>query len=128
MKFGYTIVYVPEVTAAIEFWERAFGLTRRFVDETGSYGELATGETVLSFAADSMATANHLTIRPNRAEDDAPGIELALVTDDVEAAFDQAIAAGATAIAAAEVKPWGQTVAYVRDLNGVLIELCTPIS
>jgi hypothetical protein len=22
-------------------------------------------------------------------------------------------------------KPWGQTVAYVRDLDGFLVELCT---
>jgi lactoylglutathione lyase len=25
------------------------------------------------------------------------------------------------------VKPWGQTVAYVRDLNGTLVELGTPV-
>lgn len=24
-------------------------------------------------------------------------------------------------------KPWGQTVGYVRDINGVLIELCSPM-
>jgi lactoylglutathione lyase len=24
-------------------------------------------------------------------------------------------------------KPWGQTVAYVRDLDGHLVELCTPM-
>jgi lactoylglutathione lyase len=23
--------------------------------------------------------------------------------------------------------PWGQTVAYVRDNNGFLVELCTPM-
>jgi hypothetical protein len=25
------------------------------------------------------------------------------------------------------VKPWGQTVAYLRDINGVLVELATPM-
>jgi uncharacterized glyoxalase superfamily protein PhnB len=56
----------------------------------------------------------------------APGIELALVTDDVEAAFARAVAAGATPVKNPEVMPWGQTVSYVRDANGVLVEICTP--
>jgi hypothetical protein len=25
-------------------------------------------------------------------------------------------------------KPWGQVVAYVRDLNGYLVEICTPMA
>ena len=31
MRFGYTILYVEDVTVAIEFDERAFGLSRRFI-------------------------------------------------------------------------------------------------
>jgi hypothetical protein len=26
-----------------------------------------------------------------------------------------------------EVMPWGQTIAYVADINGFLVELCTPV-
>ncbi|MDR7307276.1 hypothetical protein J2X15_002563 [Rhodoferax saidenbachensis] len=26
-----------------------------------------------------------------------------------------------------EVMPWGQTIAYVADSNGFLVELCTPM-
>jgi hypothetical protein len=25
------------------------------------------------------------------------------------------------------VKPWGQTVSYVRDLDGFLVEICSPM-
>jgi lactoylglutathione lyase len=25
-------------------------------------------------------------------------------------------------------KPWGQTVAYVRDLDGFLVEICTSVA
>jgi uncharacterized glyoxalase superfamily protein PhnB len=49
------------------------------------------------------------------------------VTSDVEKAFARAVAAGALAIAEPAPKPWGQTVAYVRDDSGFLVELCTPI-
>jgi len=41
MKFGYTIVYVPDVLASVEFFEKAFGLKRRLVHESG-YGEMDT--------------------------------------------------------------------------------------
>jgi lactoylglutathione lyase len=51
MKFGYTIIYVPDVTASLVFFEKAFGFTRRFLHESGDYGELETGATTLAFAS-----------------------------------------------------------------------------
>jgi len=53
---------------------------------------------------------------------------VAFACDDVAAAYDRALAAGATAITEPTQKPWGQTVAYVRDRDGVIVELCTPVS
>ncbi|MDR6126390.1 catechol 2,3-dioxygenase-like lactoylglutathione lyase family enzyme [Sphingomonas sp. SORGH_AS438] len=50
MKLGYTSIYVADVLAMIDFYERAFGLKRRFVHESNLYAELNTGETVLAFA------------------------------------------------------------------------------
>jgi uncharacterized glyoxalase superfamily protein PhnB len=55
------------------------------------------------------------------------GVEIAFTTSDVQAAFDQAVGAGAKPVSKPEKKPWGQTVAYVRDNNGFLVELCTPM-
>jgi lactoylglutathione lyase len=126
MKLGYCILYVPDVPAALAFYEAAFGFSRKFLHESNSYGELATGTTRLSFAAESLA-ATHGDFRPSRLTDKPCAMELALVTDDVAAAIERAVAAGAKLHAKAEQKPWGQTVAYVRDPNGFLIELCTPI-
>lgn len=57
-----------------------------------------------------------------------PGpFEVGLVVRDVPAAYSRAVGAGAVPWAPPSVKPWGQGVAYVRDLNGMLVELCTPI-
>ena len=44
MQFGYTIIYVPDVAASLAFFTRAFGLARRFLHESGTYGELETGQ------------------------------------------------------------------------------------
>ena len=55
-------------------------------------------------------------------------IELALVFEDVEAAFAQAPwSTGPSALTEPQRTPWGQTVAYVRDPFGTLMELATPV-
>jgi len=124
MRFGYMILYVPDVAAAVSFYEHAFGLARRFVHESGAYAELETGATTLALAGAQMAPAGSRMVRP---DEPPPGVEIAFVTDDVAAAFARATGAGAAAVSAPEVKPWGQIVAYVRDSNGFLVELCTPV-
>ncbi|MCQ9156163.1 VOC family protein [Acidomonas methanolica] len=128
MKLGYTIIYVADVPATVRFYEEAFGLERRFIHESNLYAEMQTGETVLAFAGESMAEMNGLAIRPNRKSELAAGYEIALVTDDPRAAYDTALAAGAAAITAPAEKPWGQIVGYVRDLNGCLVEICSPVA
>ena len=54
MNYAYTILYVADVPASLRFFEAAFGFERRFLHESGSYGELQTGETTLSFAAHEL--------------------------------------------------------------------------
>jgi lactoylglutathione lyase len=128
VNFAYTILYVEDVAKSIAFYEMAFGFVRRFIHESGDYGELETGGTALAFAANELGTSNFPNgfIRNDRANPPA-GIEIALTSDDVVATFAQAVAAGAIALMAPTEKPWGQTVAYVRDLDGVLVEICSPM-
>ena len=128
MKLGYTILYVPDVAASLAFFEGAFGLKRRFLHESGTYGELETGETTLAFADHGLADGNFPGGHVRADTSAVPlGMEIALVTDDVAAAHQQAVAHGARALAAPAAKPWGQVVSYVRAPDGCLIELCTPI-
>jgi len=128
MKFGYTIIYVTDVLASLTFFDKAFGLKTRFIHESGGYGELDSGQTTLAFASHTLGSSN----LPNGyiAADASPlplGIEIALVTDDVEAAHRRAIQAGALSLKEPIQKPWGQTVAYVRCPDGTLVELCSPV-
>lgn len=128
MKLGYTIVYVPDVAASLTFFENAFGLKRKFLHDSGTYGELDTGATTLSFAAHELGDMNFSGGHVHADTSLQPlGFEIALVTEHVPAAHAQAIHAGATELAPPQVKPWGQTVSYVRCPNGVLVELCSPI-
>lgn len=127
MKFGYAIFYVDDVEQTVAFYKRAFGLAGTIV-QAGEYGELDTGTTKLAFAAKAhVASLFAIPIQPSGPGHDAAPVEIGLVTEDVAAAFDKAVGAGAVAVARPAKKPWGQTVGYVRDNNGFLVELCTPI-
>ena len=84
-----------------------------------------TGDTVLGFATESFIAGSGMEFTPARPEAKPAAIEIAFVADDVAAAVKRAADAGAKIVKQPEVKPWGQTVAYVRDLNGTLVELCT---
>ncbi len=128
IKFGYTILYVSDVQATVSFYEKAFGLTKGFVVETGDYGEMITGETKLSFASEDLALSNGVEFETKTERKKSPAMEIALICEDVDIAFSKAIAAGAKAIAPPKSKPWGQVVAYVADNNGFLVELCTPMA
>ena len=129
MRFGYTIVYVPNVDESLRFFTAAFGLARKFLHESATYGELDTGETTLAFASHELGAMNFPAGHVSASASVHPlGVEIALVTTDVVAAHARALACGATELSAPIAKPWGQTVSYVRVPDGTLVELCTPVS
>lgn len=126
MRLGWTILHVADVPATVDFYERAFGLARRFVDGSGEYAEMETGATALAFSA-------HALVARLGFEDPAGaapyGTEIALVTDEdrVAEAYRRAVEAGADALIPPERKPWGQVVGFVRDPNGFTVEICSPV-
>ena len=127
-RLGWVIVYVPGVEEAIAFYERAFGLERTFIDPSGTFGQLATGDTALAFAHESLAVGNFAGgVQHPDPEAQPFNVELALVFDDPVAAFAVAVEAGCTALSAPEEQSHGQVVGWVRDPWGTLIEICSPI-
>ena len=128
VKFSYTILYVKDVAQSVTFYEQAFGLKQRFIHESGQYGEMETDTTTLAFAANDLAKTNlPQGFQENRLSNLPTGIEVGFVTDDVAAVFKNAVEVGADIVVEPKVKPWGQTVAYVRDLDGILVSINSPI-
>jgi lactoylglutathione lyase len=129
-SLGYVLLFVNDVAASLAFYEKAFGLARRFFhDDNGkAYGELETGATRLAFVSLALAQEQLKQKIVAASPDKAPlGVEIALTTPDVPMLFKQAVKAGATAVSEPATKPWGQTVAYLRDNSGFLVEICTPM-
>lgn len=128
IKFGYTILYVENVEESIAFYENAFGFTRKFVSPDNNYGELITGETTLSFASKKLAAQNLKEGFIESSLEDKPfAIEIGFITENVPETLQKATTFGAVIVSEPVEKPWGQIVAYVRDLNGFLIEICTEV-
>jgi lactoylglutathione lyase len=130
LRFGYTIFAVDDVDATLTFFTDAFGMSRRFMAPEGDYGELETGAVALAFAATALVAQNLAAaggVTPLDPQQPPIAASITLLADDVDAALERAVAAGATLSVGAHDMPWGQRVAYVRDANGILVELATPV-
>jgi catechol 2,3-dioxygenase-like lactoylglutathione lyase family enzyme len=125
MKLGYVILYVDSPARSLAFYEAAFGMTRLFLHEGGEWAELDAGSIKLGLCA--RALLERMGKPPGRPDPTRASSEIAFVMDDVEAALRRAVAAGARLISPAKQMEWGQTVAYVADPDGHLVELCTPM-
>jgi uncharacterized glyoxalase superfamily protein PhnB len=127
MKFGYTIVYVNDVESTMNFYSKAFKLEKGFIHESMQYGEMITGDTKLAFVSDSLSKSNDMIYIENNINNKPAGFEIAFITNEVQDSFNHAINNGALSVKEPIEKPWGQLVAYVRDINGILVEICSPI-
>lgn len=125
MIFRYTILYVDDVTSSIQFYEKAFGFERLMIHESGDYGELSTGATKLGFTSKKLMS--NLGKNPGMADPDSPIFEIAFETDDIKASLAKALEAGCLLVQDATDMPWGQTISYVRDQDGFLIEICSAV-
>lgn len=128
VKLGYTIMYVNDVVKAVEFYESSFGFKRKFLPPENDYAELETGSTTLAFASKELANTNLKNGFLESSITNKPfGMEIALTTDDVNATIEASVKNGAVLVVEPVIKAWGQVIAYIRDLDGFLIEICTPI-
>ena len=128
MKYGYTILYVENVKETINFYEKTFGFTPKFITPENDYGELISGETTIAFASYELGKSNFKKELIKENISSKPfGIEMVFVSENIEVDFKKAIDMGAIEFEPIKEKPWGQKVGYVRDINGFLIEICSPI-
>ncbi len=127
MQLGYVLLYVDDVEQTMTFYAEAFGLQRGFLHEGKDYGEMKTGETKLGFVKHSLGESHGFKYERTSLHKNPPGSEIALITPTVEQAYAHALAKGAVALSKPEKKTWGQTVAFVRDLNGFIVEISSPM-
>ena len=126
LQFATAVIYTDDVAAAVTFYERATGLAASYYDRELGFALLGAEQAVAvaSHAAGaSMLEAGYAPVRSGRVR----GTELAFWAEDVPAAFEAAVRAGATALTPPRVMPWGQTVACVEAPEGTILGFVTRV-
>jgi lactoylglutathione lyase len=124
--FGGVAIYVDNVLATADFYRRAFGFETSFYDPEYGYAELAAGGVHLGLASHKLGRFAMPARYVPTPSIEGFSCELGIFSNDVPAAFERAVAAGAGVAAEPKPMPWGATLAYVRSVEGTLIVLCTP--
>ncbi|HLU52153.1 MAG TPA: VOC family protein [Acidimicrobiia bacterium] len=110
---------VSDVDASVDFYRRAFGWEPAFVAE----GEVA----FYDMGGIVLALWTGLSQELGRAFDPPPGaVTLAYNTrspEEVDAVFEQAVAAGVTVASSARTQEWGGYSGHIADPNGHLWEI-----
>lgn len=128
-KLTHLIFYVKDILKGLSFYKEAFGIDVKFLHESEMYAELNTGDVALAFASDLLGKDNLPSgYIPNDIKQLPQSGEVVFTVKDVPKAYKKAVQAGGLALVPPKEKPWGQTVAYVRDPNGVLIEIASEMN
>ena len=128
VRFGYTILYVGDVPASLDFYERALGQRRRFLHESGAVrGARHRRHRARPRRPRARRRQPAGGLRAGRAARRRAGLR-GLLRDARRAARPSTAPSteGAEAVSPPQTKPWGQDVAYVRDPDGNLVEIASP--
>ncbi|MFQ5524911.1 MAG: VOC family protein [Thermoanaerobaculia bacterium] len=136
MRFAGTVLYVDSVPPVLDFYARAFGLEPNHIDldvqMPGRRPEERYAFATFRIPGGELHLATHALGALFMPEYERPpaggplGVEIAFYVEDVPAAFQRAVDAGATAISEPRETPWGQTVSYVRSIEGTFVGICSP--
>ena len=122
MKFKYTGIRVRDLKRSIEFYTQTMGMK---VVERGTMKAGGVYVSLKSKESPQLLELNYYPPQTKHYEDYAEGSELdhlAFSCGDVRRSYRKAISGGATSA----IEPWdegGSTLAFVRDPDGVWIEL-----
>lgn len=123
-KFASAVIYVPgDVKPVLDFYVDAFGLSIKFYDQEFNFGELETGDVTIAVA--SHSAGEYMIGEKYSIEVDGypKNLELAFFSDEVEQSYKIAVENGCEELCEPKTVPWGQTVAYVRSVEGTIVGL-----
>lgn len=116
----YVILIVDDLDRALNFYTEVLGL--RLGHRSGDYAQMDTGTTRLGFyTRDAMSKTLGMSLK--YPENEVPAFEIGFKVADVDDAYKELVANGASPVTSPITRPWGQRTAYVRDPDGHLIEL-----
>lgn len=125
MKFGSTVLFVDNVQSVLEFYKTAFGMEISMYDPAYDFGILNMEGGSIGIASNHSGELMMPGKFPSSKNGHPDGVEIALYSEDVEADYKKAIDAGAGSLSEPRQMEWGQTVAYVKSIEGTIIGICS---
>jgi catechol 2,3-dioxygenase-like lactoylglutathione lyase family enzyme len=108
---------VEKLEASLAFYRDMLGM--KVNSEDNGFAEFKLGETPLALYERKQATA----MFPERFMSAAGGVVIALQVENVDKTCDDLRSKGIKLFEEPKVTTWGQTVAYLHDPDGYIIEL-----
>lgn len=127
MEFFGTRLLVGNFTAAVHFWRDLVKLSLQFQDESLGYAYFDMGKAGLELMARNEFAEAIGEVAPVQ-EPQGRQVVLDFRVDDVDAAYNELIAQGATSVAPPKDRPvWRARTAHVADPDGHVVELYTAL-
>ena len=118
------ILAVGDVERAATFYRAAFNTSDAVT--TPSYVELDIGGTIRVGLYERIAFGRNTGRVPaGHAAGDITGVELYFRVGSLAPAIERLLRAGAVQLSAAQVRPWGEVVAYFADPDGNVVAVAT---
>lgn len=127
MEFFGVRLLVSDFSAAVHFWRDVMQLSLQFQDETLGYAYFDTGKAGLELMrrADFAAAIGENAPAP---EPRGRQVVVNFRVDDVDSAYAELVARGATAVSSPQDRPaWQARTAHIADPDGHVIELYTSL-
>ena len=121
-RFGFTKLVVVDLEAAATFYEAVFGVEEQHRVHSAIGGRPI--EEIICAAADPGAATLVLLRFTDQSSPSNSELILGFITDDIDALFERALAAGGAVVHTVENRPeHGVKVGFVTDPEGHLIEV-----
>jgi lactoylglutathione lyase len=120
------MIYVANVPKTVRFYQQAVGATCDHAHDDGSYAELRLGPIVVAVVEADFARRHFPgEFRRHEPSDKPAALEIYIEVEKLDEAIARALDAGATQLGEPTERPWGQRSVFLRDVDGVVIELAS---
>eukprot|EP01119_Soliformovum_irregulare_P013976 TRINITY_DN3773_c0_g3_i3.p1 TRINITY_DN3773_c0_g3~~TRINITY_DN3773_c0_g3_i3.p1 ORF type:complete len:405 (-),score=113.92 TRINITY_DN3773_c0_g3_i3:216-1430(-) len=122
------VLFVKDVAKTVDFYKRAFGFKLKMMHPCLHFAELDSGENAVAFISElfAMEVLNHQMFSPADIKQNPQAVHLTFQAEDIDNTCKCVEACGGRIIVPPKLQPWGQTHAYVRDINGHLLYILSP--
>mgnify|MGYP000858874205 FL=1 len=118
-------IFVDDLSAALEFYDRAFGLPRHWEDESSAVYNF--GNTLINVLVSSQAP-ELIGPRPVAPESAGSRVQFTLSVDDVDATAADLAARNVALLNGPVDRPWGIRTAAFADPAGHVWEIAGPVA